>query len=134
MNKTLFYVFTFLVLNTLTLAAVYQAKMTTSIIQTNLQEYYENVLDEVLSSRGKDFLLSMGRMRPDRRGGVFETLQKEAVAFGVHDMHGKYHSNVMCHYLSSFVIKYTLQLHVSSNSPIWCLPISNSCMATFSMP
>lgn len=87
MIKTLLCIFTFLLLNTLTLAAVYQAKITTHIIRTNLQEYYENVLDEVLSSRGKDFLLSMGRMRPDRRGGVFETLQKEAGAFGVRDVH-----------------------------------------------
>lgn len=95
MIKTLLYILTFLLLNTFTLAAVYQPKVTTHIIRTNLQEYYENVLDEVLSSRGKDFLLSMGRMRPDRRGGVFETLQKEAGAFGVRDVHCKYYSGVL---------------------------------------
>ncbi|KAI9287484.1 hypothetical protein BC943DRAFT_335263 [Umbelopsis sp. AD052] len=87
MHKSLLIALLLLLLNAVVTSAIYHPQETERIIRSNLREYYENILDEVLSSRGSDVLLSMGRMRPDRRGGVFETLQKEAGAFGVHDVH-----------------------------------------------
>jgi hypothetical protein len=87
MYKTLLGALLLLLLSTVVSSAIYHPQEAERIIRSNLREYYENVLDEVLSSRGSNVILSMGRMRPDRRGGVFETLQKEAGAFGVHDVH-----------------------------------------------
>jgi hypothetical protein len=87
MCKSLLSALLLLLLSSLVASAVYQPHEAERIIRSNLREYYENVLDEVLSSRGSDVLISMGRMRPDRRGGIFETLQKEAGAFGVSDVH-----------------------------------------------
>ena len=87
MCKALLSALLLLLLSTLVTSTVYQPHEAKRIILSNLREYYENVLDEVLSSRGSDVLMSMGRMRPDRRGGIFETLQKETGAFGVHDVH-----------------------------------------------
>lgn len=92
MCKSLLSALLLLLLSSLVASAVYQPHEAERIIRSNLREYYENVLDEVLSSRGSDVLISMGRMRPDRRGGIFETLQKEAGAFGVSDVHCEYTS------------------------------------------
>lgn len=118
MYKTLLGALLLLLLSTVVSSAIYHPQEAERIIRSNLREYYENVLDEVLSSRGSDVILSMGRMRPDRRGGVFETLQKEAGAFGVHDVHGENLSVVRLYrpkMLFSNIILFYFQLHASSN-------------------